>query len=168
MPLWLKMKVFAPIDKISNPGTKYQLIDGKKQIVDEKGLEPLHIRKGQFIPINVDWEDYLKAKKVLKRKKEKADIQRYVLESKEEFFDILGRKLDPDVFEFFRIRSAAQKKVEKERPLLKKLPEYKLQKKRQRVQEKKDNSRFGTRKPSIEEIRDEAKQIGVDMPVNRE
>lgn len=168
MSVWLKLKVFAPVDKISNAGTKYQLIDGKKQLVNENGVEALSIRKGQFVPVNIDWETYLKARKVLKKSKEKSDIQKYTMDSKEEFFNILGRKLDPDVFEFFKNRKDAQKKVEKEKPLLRKIPEYKLQKKRQRAQDKKDKSRFGTRKPSIEEIRDEAKQIGVDMPVNKE
>ncbi len=155
-PIWVKLKVFAPFDSISNPGTKYKLEGGKTTVVNPNGSEPFSIRKGQFVPINeFSWDDVIAARKELKWNKKEG---KYDLDSKTGVF----AKYDPDVFEFYKTRKEAQKQVEKEKSIVAKLPEYRLQKKRERVQWKKDN---GKQSPaSREEIEKEAKEIGADIP----
>lgn len=138
MPIWIKLKVFAPHDNISNPGTKYRTLDTREgpKLVDPDGSEAFHIRKGQFVPIPFEWKDLVPAKK----------------------------RFDPEVFEFFRTKQEAMRKVKKEEKLLKMLPIRRFEERRKRVQEKVDKSRFGQNKPTMDDVIKEAKRIGIDIP----
>lgn len=136
MTIWVKLKVFAPYDKVSNVGTKYQTIDGKRTLVNPDGVEAFSIRKGRFLPIDYDWKDLEEAKK----------------------------RFDPKVFEFFKTSSAALKACEKEKKLLAMLPWQRLEAKRKRVQEKVEKSRYGQKRPTIDDVIREAKRIGVSIP----
>lgn len=138
MPIWVKLKVFAPKDYISNVGTKYQTIDGKRTIVDPEGSLPFQIKKGEFTPIPFEWKDLVEAKK----------------------------KFDPRVFEFFKTKQEAQKKCKKEEKLLAMLPIQRLEEKRKRIQKKVDESRWGQTKPTMDDVVREAKRIGVDVPLH--
>jgi len=137
MTIWIKLKVFAPYDKISNAGTKFRTIDGKRTLVDPDGVEAFSIRKGRFLSIDYDWKDLDTAKK----------------------------RFDPAIFEFFKSSSQALKACEKEKKLLEMLPWQRLEAKRKRVQEKVDKSRFGQKKPTMDDVIKEAKRIGVDIPI---
>jgi len=138
MPIWIKLKVFAPFDNISNPGTKFQTIDGKKTIVNPEGSGPFQIKKGQFVPIPFEWKNMDEAKK----------------------------KFDAEVFEFFKTKNEALKKCKKEDKLLKLLPTKKMEERRKRIQKKVDDSRFGQNRPTMDDVIKEAKNIGVDLPLN--
>jgi len=137
MAIWVKLKVFAPYDKIANVGTKYQTIDGKRTLVNPDGVDAFSIRKGRFLKIDMDWKD----------------------------LDLLKKRLDPAIFEFFKTSNQALKACEKEKKLLAMLPYQRLEKKRKRVQEKLEKSRFGQRRPTMDDVVKEAKRIGVDIPI---
>ncbi len=136
MPIWVKLKVFAPKDNISNVGTKFQTIDGRKQIINPEGSDPFQIKKGEWIPIPFEWKDLAKAKE----------------------------KFDPEVFEFFKTKNEAMKKCKKEEKLLKMLPIKKLAERRKRIQEKVDKAKFGQKRATMDDVIREAKKIGVDVP----
>lgn len=138
MTIWIKLKVFAPYDKISNVGTKYQTIDGKRTLINSDGVNAFSIRKGRFLAIDFEWKDLDEAKK----------------------------RFDPAVFEFFKSQSQALKACEKEKKLLKMLPWERLEAKRKRVRDKVDKSRYGQKRPTIDDVIKEAKRIGADMPSN--
>ncbi len=137
MTIWIKLKVFAPYDRISNTGTKYRTIDGKRTLVELDGVEAFVIRKGRFLPIDYEWKDLEEAKK----------------------------RFDPAVFEFFKSQNQALKVCEKEKKLLEMLPWQRLEAKRKRVQEKVEKSRYGQKRPTMDDVIKEAKRIGVDIPI---
>lgn len=139
MTIWIKLKVFAPYDKISNVGTKYQTIDGKRTLINPDGVNAFSIRKGRFLAIDYECKDLDEAKK----------------------------RFDPAVFEFFKSQSQALKACEKEKKLLKMLPWERLEAKRKRVRDKVDKSRYGQKRPTIDDVIKEAKRIGADMPSNQ-
>ena len=138
MTIWIKLKVFAPYDKISNVGTKFQTIDGKRTLINPDGVNAFSIRKGRFLAIDYEWKDLEEAEK----------------------------RFDPAVFEFFKSQSQAFKACEKEKKLLKMLPWERLEAKRKRVRDKVDKSRYGQKRPTIDDVIKEAKRIGADMPSN--
>lgn len=138
MTIWIKLKVFAPYDKISNVGTKFQTIDGKRTLINPDGVNAFSIRKGRFLAIDYEWKDLEEAEK----------------------------RFDPAVFEFFKSQSQALKACEKEKKLLKMLPWERLEAKRKRVRDKVDKSRYGQKRPTIDDVIKEAKRIGADMPSN--
>ncbi len=137
MPIWLKLKVFAPKDNISNVGTKYQTIDGRRQIVNPEGSDPFQIKKGEFTPIPYDWRDLDKVKE----------------------------KFDPEIFDFFKTKKEVIAKLKKEAKLLAMLPIKKLAERRKRIQEKVDKAKFGQKRPTMDDVIKEAKKIGADIPL---
>ncbi len=137
MPIWIKMKVFAPFDNISNVGTRFQTIDGKKVVVNPEGSMPFQIKKGQFSPIPFEWNQLEEAKE----------------------------KFDPKVFDFFKSKSAAAKAVKKEAKLLALLPTKKFEERRKRVQKKVDDSRWGQKRPTMDDVVKEAHKIGINIPL---
>lgn len=137
MPIWLKLKVFAPKDNISNVGTKYQTIDGKRQIVNLEGSDPFQIKKGQAVPIPHDWKDLAQVKE----------------------------RFDPEVFQFFKTKNEVLKQLKKEEKLLKLLSIRRLEEKRKRIQKKVDDSRWGQNRPTMDDVIKEAKKIGVNVPL---
>lgn len=155
MPIWIKMKVFAPFDNISNPGTKFQTIDGKKQVVDPTGSGPFKIRKGQFVPIPFEWKPVFE-------KDEKTKKEILVTPGLEQ----AKEKFDQEIFEFFKTKQEAAAKCKKEEKLLAMLPTKKFEERRKRVQDKVDKARWGQKRPTMEDVIKEAKNIGVDMPIN--
>jgi len=139
MTIWIKLKVLGQFDRISNVGTRTRWVDGKVVLQDEKGSLPFSIVKGQYMPLPLyNWEDLEECKK----------------------------KFDPEVFEFFKSRKEAAEACKKEEKLLSMLPAMKLDAKNKRVEEKLRKSRFGQKRASREEIKAEAKRIGLDLPVN--
>jgi len=137
MTIWVKLKVFAPYDKISNVGTKYQTIDGKKTLVNPEGHEAFSIRKGRFVSIPDEWKDLEKVKE----------------------------RFDPAIFEFFKTLSKARKACDKEKKLLGMLPFKRMEERQKRVQEKVAKSRYGQKRPTMDDVIREAKKIGVDIPI---
>ena len=138
MSIWIKMKVFAPKDNISNVGTKYQIIDGKRQIVNPEGSLPFQIKKGEVTTIPFEWDQLEEAKE----------------------------KFPPEVFELFKTKAAAEKACRKEEKLLALLPSMRLEEKRKRIQRKVDVARWGQKKPTMDDVIREAKKIGVDLPLS--
>ncbi len=138
MPIWIKLKVFAPFDNISNVGTKFRTIDGKRTIADEEGSLPFQIKKGQFSPIPYEWDQLKEAQE----------------------------KFDKEVFDFFKTRNEAAKACKKETKLLALLPTRKFEERRKRVQKKVDDSRWGQKRPTMDDVIKEAKKIGVDIPLH--
>ncbi len=137
MSIWIKLKVFAPFDNISNVGTKFQTVDGKRVILDPEGSMPFQIKKGQFVSIPYEWADLKEAKK----------------------------KFDSEVFDFFKTKEAAKKACRKEDKLLALLPTKKFEERRKRIQRKLDTARWGQKKPTIDDVVKEAKKIGVNIPL---
>ena len=150
------MKVFAPKDSIRNPGTKYRTIDSKfgPQLVNPEGSEAFAIRKGEFQPIPFEWEPVFK-----KNKEGEKEMTTPGLELAKERFD-------PEVFEFFKTKEAAAKACKKEEKLLKMLPMKRLKEKQKRAREKLEKSKYGQKKPTMDDVVREAKKIGVDIPLN--
>ena len=136
MTIWIKLKIFAPYDSVSNSGTKYQTIDGKRTLINPDGNEAFSIRKGRFLPIDYDWKDLEEAYK----------------------------RFDPAIFEFFKSQSKALEKCEKEKKLLKMLPYQRMEAKNKRVRDKVNKSKFGQTRPTHEDFMKEANKIGADVP----
>ena len=136
--IWIKLKIFAPYDKIANSGTKYRTTDGKRTLVNPNGREGFSIRKGRCLPIDFEWENLKEAKEIF----------------------------DENVFDFFKNEDQAVKACKKEEKLLKMLPIQKMEAKQKRVREKVLNSKYGQNRPTIDQFLEEAKKVGVDVPKN--
>ena len=139
MTIWIKLKIFAPYDSISNSGTKYQTIDGKRTLINPDGNDAFSIRKGRFLPIDYDWKDLEEAEK----------------------------RFDPAIFEFFKSQSKALEKCDKEKKLLKLIPYERMEAKNKRVRDKVNKSKFGQNRPTHEDFMKEANKIGADVPTNQ-
>ncbi|TET75159.1 MAG: hypothetical protein E3J56_01035 [Candidatus Aminicenantes bacterium] len=153
MSIWVKLKVFAPKDYISNVGTKFQTIDGKRQLVDPKGSLPFQIKKGEVTTIPFEWKPVYEKNETGK----KVMVTPGLEEAK--------KKFPPEVFELFKTKEAAEKQCKKELKLLAMLPTMRLEEKRKRIQKKVDTARWGQTKPTMEDVIREAKRIGVDVPL---
>lgn len=153
MTIWIKLKVFAPYDSVSNSGTKFQTIDGKRTLVDPDGVDAFSIRKGRYLPIDYEWESVYEKDKDTKKK---VLVKPGLEEAKKRF--------DPAIFEFFKSSALALKACDKEKKLLKMLPYQRLEAKNKRIREKVDKSRFGQTRPTMDDVIKEANKIGADIP----
>lgn len=150
--IWIKLKISAPYDNVKNSGTKYQNIDGKRELIDPNGSMPFAIRKGRFVPIKYDWE-----------RKEIKDKDGNVVEVIPGLDDA-KKKFDPKIFDFFKTQAEALAKVKLEEKLLKMLPFRKMEEKNNRVREKVMKSRYGQNRPTMDDVAKEAKKVGVELP----
>ena len=153
MTIWIKLKIFGPYDSVTNSGTKFLTIDGKRTLVNPEGNDAFSIRKGRFLPIDYEWETVYEKDKDTKKK----IIVKPGLEQAKERFD-------PAVFEFFKSSAMALKACEKEKKLLSMLPYKKMEAKNKRIREKVEKSRFGQTRPTMDDVIKEANKIGVDIP----
>ena len=150
--IWTKLKISAPYDKIANSGTKYETIDGKRQVVNPNGTRPFSIRKGRFVPIDYEWTA-----------KEVKDKDGNVIKFTPGLEDA-KKKFDPEIFEFFRTQAEALAACKKEEKLLKMLPFKKMEDRNARVRQKVLDSKFGQNRPTMDNIAEEAKKAGVNLP----
>lgn len=152
MTIWIKLKILAPYDSVSNSGTKYQTIDGKRTLINPDGNDAFSIRKGRFLPIDYDWEPTFKKDK---ESGEKVMVRKGLEEAEKRF--------DPAIFEFFKSQSKALEKCDKEKELLKMLPYERMEAKNKRVRDKVTKSKFGQKRPTHEDFMKEANKIGADV-----
>ena len=150
--IWIKLKISAPYDKIANSGTKFETIDGKRQVVNPKGSKSFSIRKGRFVPIPYEWKS-----------REVKDKDGNVIEIIPGLEDA-RKKFDPKIFEFFKTQTEALEACRKEEKLLKMLPFRKMEEKNARVRKKVLDSKFGQNRPTMDDVVAEAKKVGVDLP----